>query len=396
VRQTEAMSGLRDDELARSVHLDTLAAHAVRVPPPETLGEGLRSSPATPALHLASAYDFESLEASEIPLAGEEGYSYARYGHPGGRALERTVAALEGAEDAVATASGMAAISSVVLALASSGDTVVLQEDAYGGTAALFREDLERLGIEVLRVDVRDAESLAAALARQPRLVLVETLSNPLARPVDIPLLASACRGAGALLVVDGTFATPILSRPLLEGADVVLHSATKFLGGHHDLTAGVVCGAADLVARVRRVCVRMGGRIAPFDAWLALRGIHTLSLRMERAQSSAVELARRLREHPGIAEVHHPGWGAMLAFDCGSQQRAGAIVRSLRICSLTPSLGGVTTTLSHPATSSHRAVSAAERERLGIGDGLLRVSCGIEAVEDVWNDLHAAIAQSV
>jgi len=389
------MSGLPDDDLARRMHPDTLAAQTVHAASPESLEEGLRSRPAAPAIGLAAAYEFDSLEASETPLAGDEGYAYARYGHPAGRAFERTVAALEGAEDAVATASGMAAIHGVVLALAKQGDVIVLQEDAYGGTAALFRTDFARMGIETLMVDVRDDGQFAAALERRPRLVLAETLSNPLARGIDIPGLAHACHAVDARLVVDGTFATPALSRPIDEGADVVLHSATKFLGGHHDLTAGVVCGAAELMRDVRRVSVRTGGRVAPFDAWLALRGVRTLALRMERAQANACELAQRLRAHDGVRTVHHPGWGAMLAFDCGSRERVGAVVRALRICRLTPSLGGVTTTSSHPATSSHRALTADERERLGVGDGLLRLSCGIENVEDVWADLAGALEQA-
>jgi cystathionine beta-lyase/cystathionine gamma-synthase len=386
------MSGLRDDDLARRVHPDTLAAHAVRVEPPESLPEGLRSRPAAPPIDLSSAYDFESLEASLRPLQGGEGYAYARYGHPAGRALERTLAALEGAEDAVATASGMAAICGVVLAAAGQGDTVVLQEDAYGGTSALFRRDFERLGIEVLSVDVRDPGRVAEALERRPKVMLVESLSNPLVRTVDIPALAVACRAAGARLVVDGTFATPALHRPLDEGAEVVVHSATKFIGGHHDLTAGVVCGAAPFITEVRRVSVRTGGRVAPFDAWLALRGVRTLGLRMQRAQSNAAEFAARLRADDRVGAVHHPGWGAMLSFDCGSRETASAVARAVQICSFTPSLGGVTTTLSHPATSSHCALLPEERARLGIGEGLLRVSCGIEAVEDVWSDLSTAL----
>ena len=384
-----------DDTRAASVRRATLAAHGVAAPSPEALPDGLRSVPVAPPLQLSASFGFESLEATDVPLGGEQGYAYARYGHPNGRALERTIAALEGAEDAVATASGMAAITAVALALASAGDRILLQRDAYGGTVSMFRRDLSRLGIEVSLVDAYDPATVAAAVEGGARLLLVETLSNPLIRPVDVGALSAVCRAAATLLVVDGTFATPILSRPLEHGADLVLHSATKFIGGHHDLTAGVVCGAADLVRDVRRVCVRLGGRVAPFDAWLALRGSQTLALRMERAQANACTLADRLRAHVAVGVVHHPGWGAMLSFDCGSSAAADAVVRALRLCTLTPSLGGVTTTLSHPATSSHRDMSPAERAAIGVGDGLLRVSCGIEDVEDVWDDLSAALTAS-
>ncbi len=370
------------------LHPATRAAHGVRAPSPEALPEGLRARTSVPPLFQSAAYDFESVAASETPLGGDAGYAYARYGHPNARSLELTVAALEGADDAVATASGMAAIGAAVLSLAQAGDHVFFQRDAYGGTLALFRTDLARGGVQVHAVDAYDVDAVRAALARRPRLLLVETLSNPLVRPVDVPALAAACRAAGTRLVVDASFTSPAVSRPLAEGADLVVHSVTKFLGGHHDVTAGVVCGPAELVRDARRTTVRMGARVPPFEAWLALRGIATLTLRMERAQENARALAAQLRADARVAAVHHPGYGALLSFDVGSRGAVDRFLAALRLVTLTPSFGGVTTTLSHAASSSHRGLTPEERAALGIGDGLLRLSCGIEDVRDVAADL--------
>jgi len=361
------------------------------VPAPEELPEGLRGRPHAPPIQLSAAYDFADVGASVRPLQGGEGYAYARYGHPNGRELERTVAALEGAEDAVATASGLAAISATVLAFARSGDRVLVQADAYGGTLALLREDLSRLGIRVDTVDAYAPDAFAAA-ATGAALVLVETLSNPLLRRTDVGALSRACRDAGARLVVDATFSTPVLQTPLREGADVVLHSGTKFLGGHHDATLGVVAGGADDMRRVRRTAVSLGARVAPFDAWLCSRGLRTLALRMERSCANAAALAARLRGHPAVGAVHHPGDCALVTFDTGSRDAACAVAAALELVTLTPSLGGVTTTVSHPATSSHAALSSGERAALGIGDGLLRVSVGIEHADDLWDDVRQAL----
>jgi cystathionine beta-lyase/cystathionine gamma-synthase len=369
--------------------LATIAAHGVRAPSPESLPEGLRSVPAAEPIYQTAVFDFPSIEASLRPLAVEGGYVYARYGLPNARTLESTVAALEGAEDGLATSSGTAAILCAVLAVAGAGDRVLVQRDAYGGTITLLGKDLARLGLTVETVDAYDLAAVERAL-RGAKLLVAETISNPLARAADLAGLAKLCRAAGTLLVVDNTFATPVVARPLEAGAHAVVHSATKFLGGHHDLCAGVLVGEAAYIDAARGIARRFGMQASPFDSWLASRGIQTLVVRMERAQENAFELARRLRESGRV--VHHPAMGAILSFDVGSSAKAEAVVRGLKLITLTPSLGGTGTTLSHAATSSHRGMTPEERRGLGIGDGLLRVSVGIEAVEDLWRDLSSVL----
>lgn len=377
-------------EDAPSLDLATVAAHGVRAAAPEALPEGERAVPSAEPLYLSSVFDFPTIAASERPLAGEGGYVYARYGLPNPRSLELTVAALEGAEDALATSSGMAAVACGLLALVRAGDRVLVQRDAYGGTVALLATDFARLGIATELVDAYDPAAVAGALEQPARALLVETISNPLAREVDVAALAAVCRSRAATLIVDNTFATPIVARPLADGADVVLHSATKFLGGHHDLCAGVLCGAAPFIRDARGVARRFGMTAAPMDAWLACRGLRTLDVRLTRAQATARELAARLRADPRVPAVHYPGRGAILAFEVPDAPRA---VAALRLITLTPSLGGTTTTVSHPASSSHRNLTPTARAALGIPDGLLRLSVGLEAVDDLWTDLGTVLA---
>jgi cystathionine beta-lyase/cystathionine gamma-synthase len=372
--------------------IETLAAHGVRAPAPETLAEDLRSTPAAEPLYQTSVFDFASLEAWEGPLAGVGGYSYARHGLPNARSLELTVAALEGAEAGLATSSGQAALACAVLACAQAGDRVLVQQDAYGGTIALFAEDFRRLGVRFDLVDAYDPRAVGRALETPARLLVVETLSNPLVRRVEVLELSQACRAHGTLLLVDNTFATPILFRPLEQGADAVVHSATKFLGGHHDLCAGLLLGQEDFIQKARGVARRFGNVAAPMDAWLACRGLRTLALRVQRAEENAQKLAARLRTHARVSAVHYPELGAVLSFDVGSLEAAARFVRRLGLVTLTPSLGGVTSSISHSATSSHRALPAETRRALGIGDGLLRLSVGIEAAEDIWRDLAKAL----
>lgn len=370
----------------------TIAAHTVRAPSPDSLPQGQRGTPSAEPLYQTSVFDFDTIEDADAPLAGAGGYVYARYGLPNARSLELTLAALEGADDALATSSGSSAVACCVIAAAKAGDRVVVQADAYGGTLTLLRRDFTRLGIETDAVDAYDVAAVRRALDRPAKLVIVETLSNPLIREVDVAALSSVCRERGALLAADNTFATPVLRRPLGEGADLVIHSATKFLGGHHDVCAGVLAGGAAFIAEARGVAKRFGMTASPFDAWLACRGIRTLDVRMERSQSNARVLAAWLGADRRVRAVHYPGWGAMLSFDVGDLATASRVVAALTLVTLTPSLGGTTTTVSHSATSSHRGMSAEERLALGIGDGLLRLSVGLEAVEDLRRDLAAAL----
>lgn len=375
-----------------SPRADTWLVHGARPPAPETLPLGERSRPASTPLHLAASQAFEDVDAAEGPLGLEGGYSYRRYGHPNGLELEGLMARLEGGEAALATTSGMGALHAVLIAGTEPGDRVLLQSDAYGGTTALLRAELARSGVVVELVDVYDLDAVQTALASPAALFVAETISNPLVRMPDLATIAELCRGSGCRLVVDSTFATPIRLRPLADGADLVVHSGTKFLSGHHDAMSGIAIGPSEWIERARRVAIRTGSTIAPLDAWLTARGLRTLPLRIERADANARRLVELVRAAPGIGAVHHPGVGSLFSFDLGSRERANALVRALRWIELVPTLGGVSTTLSHPATSSHRSLGPEARAALGIGDGLVRISTGIEAIEDLVADLSQGL----
>ena len=351
-----------------------------------------KGRPSVEPLVQTSVFEFDSIEAAEPALAGGEGYVYARYGMPNARTLEATVAALEGAEAALATSSGMAALLCAILAATKSGDRVLCQADAYGGTRALLERDLTRCGLEVRYVDAYDPAKVGDALLQGASLLIVESLSNPLVREVDISAVSWHCRTYKARLLVDNTFATPAFRRPLTRGADLVVHSATKFLGGHHDLCAGVVVGDQDIIAEARGIALRTGCLAAPFDSWLAARGIKTLDVRMQRSQENARILAERIGEHAKVSKLHYPGWGAMLSFDVGSRTAAEQVVRGCTGIPLVPSLGGTETSFSHSASSSHRGLTPEQRAELGIGEGLLRMSVGIEDPEDLWHELSQAL----
>ena len=376
--------------------------------------EAERSSPSAPTvqpIYQTSVYTFPDLGSLDAVQDGTQpGYMYGRYGLPNHATLERAVAVLEGGGAALACASGMGATAAALLAALSGGGKVAAARDVYGGTYGLL-EELGRFGVKTTWVDAGKMAEVDAALADGCRLLLVETISNPLVRVADLPALAAAAHRAGALLLVDNTFATPCLCRPLSLGADAVYHSATKFLGGHSDLTAGVLVGTAPFIRDARRVAMRFGPTLGPHDAWLAVRGMKTLNLRMARTCENALALATYLAGHPKVAAVQYPGlashpdhlvarriltggFGGMLAFELrGGIEAADALVKALRLITLAPSLGGVATTLSHPAKTSHRGLSALERERLGVRDGLLRLSAGIEDAPDLTADLAQALA---
>jgi cystathionine beta-lyase/cystathionine gamma-synthase len=375
----------------------TIATHSTREI--ESLSE-----PLAPPLTLASVYRFRDLDTLVEAYQGRKSpwSFYRRFGHANGRLLEETVAALEGTEEALACGSGMAAVTTIFSTLAGKGDRVVAARELYGGTYAFLEKHLPRLGVEVVLVPL---EAVADEVRRGgARAVAIETISNPLIRVADLAAVSRACRSAGALLVVDNTFATPFLCRPVEWGADVVFHSATKFLNGHGDATGGVICGRADAIRRMRGYASGLGTTIAPLDAWLTLRGLKTLGLRIERASRNAERLAAFLARHRKVASVNYPRptkylkplRGPMLSFDLkGGLPAAKRFVRACRLIELVPSLGDVTTTSTHPARSSHAYLSPADRARLGVTDGLLRISTGVEDVEDILADLEQALSKA-
>jgi cystathionine beta-lyase/cystathionine gamma-synthase len=370
-----------------------------------------RIPPLAPPLQLSSVYQFDDIAKVDAVYQGElSGFIYARDGHPNAHQLAAKVAALEGGEAAVVCASGMAAEAALMLGLLDQGDRVALAEGIYGRTILLVTKELARFGIEHDFFDQARPETLRSALKPRTRLIFVETLSNPLLRLADIEGLGKIAREAGVPLAVDHTFA-PLLCRPLELGADVVVHSATKSIGGHSDVTLGLLVGSRDLMARLGPIASTFGLTGNPFDSWMALRGIATLAVRTERASANALELATRLERHPAVVKVHYPGlaahpdhllaarvlkggFGSMVSFDVGGRAQAEAFIKSLEHIPYAPSLGDVSTTLSHPTTTSHRFQTPEQWAEQGITTGLIRLSVGIEAVEDLWLDLNQALAK--
>ena len=389
-----------------SFPVDTLAVHAGALEAP-------CNAPVSPPLYQASAYIFEDLDDVEAIYGGTKpGKIYWRYGGPNGEAFARAVAQLEGADDGVGAASGMAAICAAFFTNLKAGDHAVVTRDVYGGTHAIVTKDFPARGIESTFVDACDPEALRAAIRPgQTKVVYLEALTNPLMR---IPALEEAVRlahEAGALVVVDATFASPALFHALDHGADLVVHSVTKYLGGHGDVGAGVIVGGRPLVDAARTYLVRTGATIPHFEAWLAHRGLRTLALRMERhshnAEAAAVFLAAA---GPVVRRVHHPslsshpqhaaaarlfplGCGGMLSFELADGRAAvDAFIKALRMIAVVHSLGEVGTTVSYSVASSHRGIPAAERDALGVTESLLRLSCGIERGDDIIEDLRRGL----
>ncbi|MER7708462.1 aminotransferase class I/II-fold pyridoxal phosphate-dependent enzyme [Kitasatospora sp. NPDC097605] len=370
------------------------------------------SRPLGVPLHQGHVFAFPDSEALADAFTGPDGaFHYLRFGNPTVRSLERAVADLEGGSGALAAASGMGAITTVLRALLRSGDHVIAQRSLYGGTFATFADLAARWGVDVSHVSGDDPEEVRAALRPTTRLLYLETVSNPTARVPELPALIGAAREAGVLSVVDNTF-TPLLHRPIEHGADIVIHSATKYLGGHSDVMAGLAVFAdAELHHRVWHHAVEQGATLDPFAAWLTLRGMQTLGLRIRRHNESALDLAGRLAAHPAIAAVHHPGLpghpdherarrllpdgqGGVFAVDlAGGREAARTFVGAVRLASLAPSLGGVHTLVLHPASTSHRQLSDDELTAAGIGPGTVRIAVGIEHPEDIWADLEQALA---
>ena len=368
-------------------------------------------SPLAPDLSPAAVHVYTDLEDYDAVARGERpGHYYGRNSNSNRAMLEQAVADLEGGEEGVATASGMAALHMAILALAPKPVTIVATRELYGGTMALIRQDIEPAGYEANFIDMTDLDAVRRAIDGAG-LVLVESITNPLCRVPDVEVIATVARDRGVPLLVDNTFATPILLRPLALGATVVMHSATKYIGGHSDLVAGVVVGSAKLMSAARARSVRTGSTLGPFDAWLALRGLRTLEVRIRRHSDNAIALARALQAMPGVARVHHPGLpgsvsehvarrlmpegtGGMLAFDLeGGREAVQRMLSRFQMVRFAASLGGIETTVSYPEITSHRALSREERAELGVGPGTVRVSVGIEAAEDIVADFDHALA---
>src|SRR5262249_26627475 len=352
------------------------------------------------------------LDALDRITDGEApGFIYARDAHPNARHLAAQIAALEGGEWALICGSGMAAISAIVLSTVGQGDRIVASNRLYGRTTQLLDRELPRYGVRTEFVDCGDLDRVRAALDAPARLLFVETMSNPLLHLVDVEALAELAQERGCLLAVDNTFATPALTRPLELGADLVMESLTKMMGGHSDVTLGVVCGCGDLHAQMTPVLSIWGLASNPFDCWLAERGLATLQLRMRAASANAAALADWLAEQPGVVRVVYPGlaehadhelarrllqggFGNMLCFELeGGRDAVNRFLHRAPGIPFSPSLGNTTTTLSHPGTTSHRYVSPAEKRRQGIGDGLIRLSVGVEDLTQIQKEMRKGLS---
>jgi len=357
------------------------------------------------------AYGYPDVESwLDVALGRKPGHIYSRNTNPTVHAFEEKVRILEGAEAATSFSTGMAAVSNTLFALLAPGDRVVSVKDTYGGTNRLFLDFLPRLGIEVELCDTTDHEQIEVAIAQECALVYLETPTNPTLKVMDIARLAAAGREAGAVVVVDNTFATPINQNPLALGADLVLHSATKFLGGHADVLGGVVCGDPELVAKVYHYREITGAALDPMAAYLLIRSMKTLALRVDRQNESALRIAQWLQEQPAVAAVYYPGLETHLHHDVAARQMRGyggvlsflleggfeavkRVLPRLRLAHRAANLGAVETVAGPPATTSHVECTAEEREAMGIPEGLIRYSVGIEDAGDLIADLEQALA---
>lgn len=375
--------------------------------------ERVEQLPAAPPIYQAATFIFDDVD--EFAAVGKTkisgGYLYSRWANPTVEALARTVASLEGAEATACFSSGMAAITNTLLAFLDHGDHVVAQRMLYGGTHSTFQHILPRWGITTTVVDPGDLRGYERAMTDRTKIVYAETIANPTMAVADLDALRAIAHEHGARLVVDATFTSPYLLRVLDHGVDLAIHSTTKYLGGHHDVTGGVVSGRREDVERIRMLQIDLGGIAPPFEAWLTLRGIQTLALRMERVSENALALARFLEAHPRVERVWYPGlpshpdhglakrlmgerFAGMLAFEARGGFEAGRrFLQRIRVAVAAASLGGTKTLVVHPPSVTHTQYTAEERAAAGITEGMLRVSVGIEDVADVIADFEQALA---
>ncbi len=361
----------------------------------------------------ASVFSFENAdEAAAIHNYEKPGWFYGRLGNPTQDALERAVCELERGEDALAFASGMAAVTGAILTAVRAGDHIVAPESHYATTGSFLEYLANDFGVGVTFVDQTDPENYRNAIRPETKVLYIETPSNPTLKITDISAVAEIARQNGITTICDSTFATPFNQLPTALGVDVVLHSATKYLGGHSDLTAGVIVGPREFVETARLKTTKLfGGNIAPQTAWLVHRGIKTLALRMERHNSNASRIAEFLAEHPKVKGVNYPGlashpnhdvarrqmigFGGMISFDVGSVDAGKRLLDHVRLCTLATSLGGVETIIQHSASMTHAGLPREERLKAGITDGLIRLSVGIENADDLIDDLDQSLAKT-
>ncbi|MBM7585925.1 cystathionine beta-lyase/cystathionine gamma-synthase [Bacillus pakistanensis] len=356
----------------------------------------------TTPIYQTSAFAFSSLEELEGFYQGESPYLYSRVGNPNTDELGMTVAQLEGAPAGVAASSGLGAILSGVVALCGQGDHIVASEDLYGGTYQLLKEELQSFGITTSFVDFSDQQKIEKAITPQTKLLFSETITNPFLRVEDIENLVAFAKTHHLKTMIDNTFATPYLLQPFTMGVDLVVHSATKYIGGHSDITAGVIVGAEEIISAVKTKVVNMGVNLSPFEAWLTCRGNKTLALRMSKQSENAERLATYFQPHPQIEKVFYPknvslkGNGAIVTIELSRDCDISTFFRSLGWVKIVPTLAGVETSVSYPLGTSHRALPPQAQEKLGITTHVVRISVGIEELEDIIEQFKHALTSSL
>ncbi|MGE5141763.1 MAG: trans-sulfuration enzyme family protein [Rudaea sp.] len=383
--------------------LNTLAIHAGEEHDRET-------GALVPPLYLSTTFHLGGTEHGRALFAGqEEGFVYTRWGNPTVAVLERRIAALEGADAGLATASGMAAIATAILTSVRAGDHIVAAKAIYPSTFHFIEQNLGALGVQSTMVDASDPANLERAIRPNTRLIYVETPGNPLLSLVDLAAVAELGAKTGAVTICDNTFATPVNQQPLKLGIDIVVHSATKYLDGHGDAIGGFIGGKADFIHRASVETLRyFGGVLSPFNSYLILRGTQTLPLRVRRHNDNALAVAHFLESHPRVTRVLYPGleshpqhalakkqmsgFGGMISFEVRTLEEGARAMDRVRLCALATSLGDTRSLISHPASTSHSVLSREDRERQGVSDGLIRLSVGLEDVEDIIADLEQSL----
>ncbi|WP_273851077.1 methionine gamma-lyase [Guptibacillus spartinae] len=362
-------------------------------------------------IYQTSTFTFETAEAGEKRFAGEEpGYIYSRLGNPTVRMLEERMASLENAEAGLAFGSGMAAVSAVLMHLVKSGDHILCSEGVYGCTFGLLKMIENKFGIEHDLLPLDSMEQIRQAIRPNTTVIYIETPINPTLKLIDLEMISSVAKEKGITVVVDNTFSTPYLQRPMEFGCDIVLHSATKYIGGHGDVVAGLVVSDQETITSIAKSTQKdIGGILSPFDAWLLLRGLKTLPIRMDRHCANARRVVEKLINHPAVTNVMYPGQeaspsfsiaqkqmkspGGLISFEIkGGKQEAQHFMNHLEMIKIAVSLGDAETLIQHPATMTHAVVPIEERKRMGISESLIRLSIGLEAWEDIWEDIEQAL----